>query len=379
MGLQPCGLIADHRIAGGVALIERIFCEICHFIENVLRRFRRDTIFHTAGHFIAVAVDEFLSLLGHDVCLFLTHGTAHQVASAKAVARQVPHDLHDLFLIHDTAIGIVQDRFQLRVGILHVAAGVFPFDIFGDKVHGPGAVQGDTGDQILQAAGLQLLHKLLHAAAFQLEHAFRFPLADHIINRRVIFRKIIHIQLHAVDTLNFLHRRLDDRQGAQAQEVHFQKPQFFQQGHGVLGIDLPIVGGKGHIFHNRLPTNDNARRMGGRMAGQAFQTQGGVDEALGVLLLLVGLPQVRVHFQRFFDGDAQFCRYHLGNAVHIRIGHGQSTAHILDGRPCRHGTKGDDLGHVFLAIFSNHIIDDLLPSFVAEVDINIGHADTLGI
>ena len=379
VGFQPCCLIANHRVTGRVALIERIFCEICHFIEDGFRRFHRDTILHTAGHFIPVAVDEFLSFLCHHVGFFLTHGTADKVASAKAVARQVTHDLHNLLLINDTTVGVIQDRLQFFMGILHIAAGIFPFDIFGDKVHRAGTIHGDTGDHIFQTSGLQFLHELLHTAAFQLEHAFRLTLTDHIVNRRIIFGEIIHIQLDAMDTFDFLHRRLDNGQCTQTKEVHFKQAKFFQQSHGVLCIDLTVVGRQGHIFHNRLTADDNASRMGGRMTGQAFQTQGCVNQTFGILFFLICLFQVRIHFQCFFNSDAQFCRDHLGNTVNVRIRHRQSTAYVLDGRSRRHRTKGDDLGNVFFAVFSDDIINNFLSSFITEVDIDIGHGYTFGI
>ena len=45
---------------------------------------------------------------------------------------------------------------------------------------GPGTVQGDTRDDILQVLGLQLLHEAFHPAAFQLEHAVRPAGAERI-------------------------------------------------------------------------------------------------------------------------------------------------------------------------------------------------------
>ena len=45
----------------------------------------------------------------------------------------------------------------------------------------------------------------------------------------------------------------------------------------------------------------------------------------------------------------------------------------------RHGAEGDDLRHVVRAVLANDVVDDLLPALVAEVDVEIGHADTLRV
>ena len=53
-------------------------------------------------------------LLGHDLGVFLSHGAAQQVRSAQGIAGQRAGDLHHLFLVHDDAVGVLQDRFELR-------------------------------------------------------------------------------------------------------------------------------------------------------------------------------------------------------------------------------------------------------------------------
>ena len=193
MRLQPSSLIANHRIAGSMAFIKGIFCKVRHFIKNLFCRFYGNPVFHTAGHLVPIPIDKFFPFLCHHGCLFLAHRTAHQVTSAQTVACQIPHNLHYLLLIHDTAVGVFQNRLQLRMGILHLAACIFPLDIFRDKIHRPGAIKRNPRNHILQAAWLQLSHKLLHAAAFQLEHALCFALANHVIHHRIIFGQLLHV------------------------------------------------------------------------------------------------------------------------------------------------------------------------------------------
>ena len=50
-------------------------------------------------------MDKILFFLQHNIHLFLTHSTAHQVGTSIGITAQIAHDLHDLLLVHQTAIG----------------------------------------------------------------------------------------------------------------------------------------------------------------------------------------------------------------------------------------------------------------------------------
>src|SRR5699024_9264765 len=43
------------------------------------------------------------------------------------------------------------------------------------------------------------------------------------------------------------------------------------------------------------------------------------------------------------------------------------------------GSESDDLHYPVLAVLAHHIIDDLLPSLIAEVHVDIGHGHTLRV
>ena len=91
-----------------------------------------------------------------------------------------------------------------------------------------------------------------------------------------------------------LHRVLDHRQGPKAQEIHFQKAQFFQRRHGKLGGDGTVgCPGQGHVLVHCLLADDHARRMHGRVPGQPLQPLGHVDQVLHPLVSLVYLAQLR--------------------------------------------------------------------------------------
>ena len=70
---------------------------------------------------------------------------------------------------------------------------------------------------------------------------------------------------------------------------------------------------------------------------------------------------------------------HLGQGVHLAVGHPQHPAHVPDRAPGGHGAEGDDLGHVVLAVLLFHIVNHLLPPAGAEVDVDIGHGHPLRV
>ena len=161
---------------------------------------------------------------------------------------------------------------------------------------------------------------------------------------------------------------------------HFQKAQLLQGGHGELGSDAAVASsGKRHIVVRALRTDHHARRMHGGVSGQTLQTFAHVDQFFYLPVRLIQLSQLRIDLQRPVDGDVQLIGNHFGDSVHVSVGKVHHPAHVADHALGRHGTEGNDLHHLLLPVFSSHIIDDLLPPFEAEVDINIRHGHTFRI
>ncbi len=140
IAFQPCRLVTHYSVADRMALIESIFCEIRHFIEYFFRFFRRNTIFHAAGNIFSITINKYLPFLRHHRGFLFAHRAAHRVTPSQAVARQIPHDLHDLFLINDTAVSIFQYRFQAFMRILYFPQSVLYGTVGRDKIHRPRAV-----------------------------------------------------------------------------------------------------------------------------------------------------------------------------------------------------------------------------------------------
>jgi hypothetical protein len=82
-------------------------------------------------------------------------------------------DLHDLFLVDDDAVGVVEDLLKLRRLIGHERRVVAALDELVDHAafQGTGPVQGDERHDVVELGGPQFSEKVSHAAAFKLEHA----------------------------------------------------------------------------------------------------------------------------------------------------------------------------------------------------------------
>ena len=381
--LEPPCLGGDHGVGRGVGLVEGVGGKGDHLVVDVVGHVLRHAVAHTAGDghmavFIHHAVDEILPLLLHDFVLLLGHGAAHQVAAAVGIAGQVAHNLHHLLLIDHAAVGHVQNRAELFRFIVDAFRVLLALDIPGDGVHGPWTVEGNGGDDVLEAGGFHVGQEGGHAAAFQLEHAHGVAGGNHLIHRRIVHGDVLGLHVHAVP-VHHVQGIADHGQRAQAQKVHLQKAQPLDGAHGILGGDDLVVALQGNILHHGLAGNQHARGMGGGVAGHAFQRHGHVDQALHLGLFLIHAVQQGRELQRLLQRHAQVEGHGLGHRVGVLIAHAQHPAHVADDGLGRHGAEGDDLAHMIGAVLAGHIIDDLLTALVAEVHVDVGHGHALRV
>ena len=380
---QISRLICHHRIAGRVGFVKSILGEIHHRIVDMVGHLGADAVCHTPRHpFLRIAVGEVFAFLLHHILLLLTHGTAHQIAASHGVAAQILHDLHDLLLINNTAIRGGQNRLQLRAVIGDGLRIILALDIFRDKIHRARPVKGYSRDHVLQAARFQLLHKALHPAAFQLEHAVRPAGADGRKHRLIVIVDGVNVDEDARASLHHLHRVLDHRQSAQAKEIHLEQTQLLYGGHRKLG-GYGTVGAprKGYILVRRIGTDHHPRRMHGRMSWQPLQPSAHIDQRMHLFVFLIQFAQLRVHLQRLFDRHALilFIGDHLGDGIHEGIRQIHHAPHVTDHTLGRHRTECHDLHHPVLTVLTVDMIDHLLPSLEAKVHVDIRHRDTLRI
>ena len=118
------------------------------------------------------------------------------------------------------------------------------------------------------------------------------------------------------------------------------------------------------------------------MPGHALQRLGGVDEFFHLGVCLIELPQGLAQAQRVLQGDMQRTGpggHLLCDLVHLGVGHVHDPAHVPDDAPGRHGTEGDDLGHMVVAVLAADIVHHLAPAGIAEVHVDIRHTHPLRV
>ena len=190
-----------------------IINSICHFFRNSFRKTAVNTLF-------LIAINEILSLLLHDTELLLTHGTAQEVRASHRKSCKIPYNLHNLLLVDDYPVGILQNRLHFRTIILHPVLILLPGNIIRNKIHGARPIQGNSGNNIVQGRGLQAFHKVHHAGRFQLKHPCTIPAGKHPVDFFITVIQFLEIDLHPSVLLHKADGILDDRQSPKTQKIH---------------------------------------------------------------------------------------------------------------------------------------------------------------
>ena len=133
VGLEIRRLIREQRVGRRVRLVEAVAGEELHQIEDLGGLLLADVVGLGAVH-------EGVALLGHDLRILLAHGLAEHVGLAHREAGQLGGDAHDLFLVGDDAVGLRQDRLELRQLVLDLDLALLARDVVVDDaaLSGPG-------------------------------------------------------------------------------------------------------------------------------------------------------------------------------------------------------------------------------------------------
>ena len=148
------------------------------------------------------------------------------------------------------------------MGIGDALRMMLAFDISGNLIHWARAVQGNASDDIFKIFGLKLAHKIDHAAAFKLKNPQRVPPGEHAVDGFVRQIQMIDIDPLPRRAGDVVHGVADDRQRPKSQKVHFNETEIFKLGHGILGDDGVVIAIEGHVFGQRLISDDHPGGMG---------------------------------------------------------------------------------------------------------------------
>ena len=258
---------------------------------------------------------------------------------------------------------------------------VLPADVGRDVVHRPRAVQGDHRSEVVDRRRPELADVAPHARRLELEDAGRLAARQQLERRGVVERDRIEVDLDPAVGLDQLDRLAQDRQVRQAEEVELEQPERLDGVHLELGHEPVRVRRalEWHELGQRLAADHDAGGVGARVAGDALELAGEVDELADLWVGLDQLAELGRDLERLVELDPELVRDGLGDPVDLAVAHPEDPADVADRRPGEHRPEGDDLGHVVLAVLPPDVGDDLLAPPVLEVDVDVGHRHPVGV
>ena len=391
--LEEGRLQRDDGVVRRMGLVEAIVGEEGDVVENLAGHPFVDAVLRPAlQENLAVLHEIFLALVGD--------GLAHRVALRQFVAEKLRGDLHNLFLIHDDAAGLLQNGLQR---LMVVGDLLFPAQasvVGGDVVHRPGAVERDAGDDVLEAPRPHVAQHELHAFALHLKHADRLPppqqgegLVQHSpglfvpLDHLVPERDVLHGVGDALMLEDQVAGAAQNGQRRQPQKIDFQQADRFAGLHRELRHRANVAAfaaARGPVQGNGLDqrpvADDDAGGVRRHVAADALQRLRGVQNAPDLLVAARHVLEfgrgLHVLRQGFGTG---LLRNQPRDMIDPLPGNLQRAAHVPHRRPRPQGAEGDDGGDLVLAVFARRVTDHFRAAVVGIVQIDVRHADATGI
>ena len=252
---------------------------------------------------------------------------------------------------------------------------VLAADVRRDVVHRARPVERHHRGEVVDRRRLELTDVAAHARGLELEHAGRLARCEELERLRVVERDVVEIDGDPAVLLDEVHGLAQDREVGQAEEVELEQAQRLDAVHLVLGHEGVGVRRllERHELRQRLPRDDDARGVRGRVARDALELLGESDELGDLRIAVVHLLELGAELQRLRELDAQLVGDRLGDPVHLAVAHAQHASHVPQRGAGEHRAERDDLGDVVLAVLAADVVDDLVPALVLEVDVDVGH------
>ena len=374
--LEVGSVEGDHGVGGGVGFVEAVAGEFDDQIEELGG-------FGLVKALLSRSFGELPFEFVHLLLDLLSHRPAHQVRPAQREASDGLDDLHDLLLVDDNPVGRFEDRLELREHIGDLCPAVLALDevIQHPRLHGAGAVEGQHRDDIFEGAGFELFGQILHPRRFDLKKPKCVAGGDIVVDLGIVDIHLLEVDPFAVALLDELQRLFDHRQGLEPQEVELDQIHILDILPTVLGRQGLLARGfeERSLLPEGLVGDDDAGGMGSGVAVEPLQCQGELPNLSRFGIPLDELFDLGLFFVGIFEGDFQFVGNQFGEGIGLGVGQPHDPRDVPDDPFGQKLAEGDDLGDVDSAVLLHHIVDDLLAAALAEVHIDIGHADALRI
>ena len=225
--LQVCGLVGDQPVAGRVCLVEAVALERLEGLEHGIDDLRLDATLGRLG-------DELLALRPEDGRLLLADRKPQSVGLRSCEAAQGDRGGHDVLLVDEDPVGLLQVGLEQRVQVGHRLLAVLAPNVGGNVVHRPGSVQGDQGGEVVYGRGAEVADVAAHARRLELEDAGRLAGGEELECLGVVERDAIEIDLDAALLPDEVDGVTQDRQVREAEEVELQESERLDPVHLVL-------------------------------------------------------------------------------------------------------------------------------------------------
>src|SRR5918997_674603 len=404
MGLEVRRLEGEERIAGRVALVERVAARLLHPVPQLLGDAGLDPV-------LGAPPDELVLERREQLHVLLPDGLAQGVRLARRETTQRLGDLHELLLIGRDAVGGLEDRLEARVQEPNALWVVLAALEVGDVVHGSRTVQGVEGNEVVEAVGADLLEHPLHPARLELEDPEGGAAGEELERLLVVERDLPDVHLLAGGGFDGLERLLDDVEVPQAKEVHLEKSERLHAAHRVLDHDgelLVFLARQGialrasllyrlqrDYLRQRLLGDDDAGGVGPGVAGETFDLERGIQHLLRGLVPLHVLDDVSRRPGVLVARDVpvltgrqdvperrtyRLVRDELCQLVRVLVGVLEDPARVPDSGLRPDGPEGDDLCHVLVAaVLVGDVPHHLAATLHREVYVHVRHADAVGV
>ncbi len=372
--LQVRRLVGDEPVARGVGLVEAVALEGLEGVEDRIDRLRPDAS-------LGRLVDELLAHRAQDRGLLLADRVAERVRLRPAEAAERHGGGHDVLLVHEDPVRLVEVRLQERVEVRDRLQAVLAPDVRRDVVHRARPVERDHGRQVVDRGGPELADVAAHARRLELEDARRLARGEQLERPAVVERDAVEVDLDAAVLADEVDRPAKDREVGEAEEVELEQAERLDAVHLDLGHEPVRVGRllEGHELGQRLAGDHDPGGMRGGVPGHALELLGEVDQAAHLRVGVDQLAERRGGLDRLVELDAERVRDRLGDPVDVAVAHAEDPPDVADRRPGEHRAERDDLGDVVLAVFLADVGDDLLAPAVLEVHVDVGHRHPVGV
>jgi hypothetical protein len=339
----------------------------------------------SCAFFLAVldaAPDELLALRHHDLALLLADRLAQEVGLGQRVARDDLRDAHDLFLVDEDPERLGKDRLELRQRVGHAAGAAAPAHVVLDRARVERArpVERVESREVGEDARLGPAQEVPHTARIELEDAGGLAGAEELVGRLVVQGDVVEVQRDAEPLPDRGHRRLQDVERDEPQEVDLEQAHLLDRVHVELGRDFVLVGAV-----ERQELDDGARRddhAGGvhpGVAGEPLEALGDLDHPRDGLVRGHRLLEARRVAEGPLEGDVRPVRHELRDAVADRDRQRENARHVPDRELGLELRERHDLGHALAPVLARYVVDDLRAPRLAEIDVDVGHRDPLWV